>query len=234
MIKRRVSQQSSGSRLFLALLAPSLIGLAACTPDKSGSSELSGSQRDLAAITTKVSTVSTGCSAEEAALFESIDGEPIDLDRDPLPRGFYLATVTEVLLEKRAEGSPIRLRVREVPGTKMNREIVCSENTGRLDPEFEMAISGVVKFDTSSSLQGTNFTTRQFHIFRDREKNDYGVVVSTPVASAASMNLKQALTGSAIGQLFRQEDKSYVMKFSRERDGYRMTMIVRLEFVPQI
>lgn len=213
------------------LLVVTACGLAACTPDSLNSEEA----RAAAALTTKVSTVQAGCSAEDLAAFDQTEGEAIDADRDALPRGFFLATSTEVFLEKKADGAPVRLRVREVPGGKMSREIVCSENTDRLESDFEMAITGLVKFDTSMPETGVSYTSRQFHIFSDKneDKSGYGVVVSTPTISARAGSLKQAFPGSSIGQLFRLDERNYLLKFYRERESYRLQMIVRLEFIPQ-
>lgn len=187
--------------------------------------------REPAALTTKSSTASANCSPEDLAAFEIPDSDPIDLDREMLPRGLYLATVSEMILEKKSEQVPVRLIVRESASGKLNRDVVCAEGVSRLGSDFEMAITGAVKFETGNTTQGGELTLRQFQVFTD--KGDYGVVVSTPKAAARGLNLKQAMSGSAVGQLFKIDDRNYVLRFTREKDGVRARLQVRLEFIPQ-
>jgi len=228
-----------------------MIALAACTNDRGGLSRSS-----LSEFSNEPSVVAkaVACSSEELSRFEAPDVESIDLDRESLPRGLYLATLAEMLLEKKAESAPVRLLVREIPGGKQDAEIICSENVGKLGSAFEMAITGVVKFESGAASQGssqglsqgTNFqqgmsqgsniitrvTSRQFYVYV--KGAEHGVILSNPKTAARSTNLKQALADSgSVGQITKLDERHYLLKFTREREGVRARLLVQLELIPQ-
>lgn len=218
--------------LSLSVLLGAGLGLSACTNDRSTASStthltaLSGSEK-------AKSVGGDGCVAEELAEFDRVEGEVVDLERDTLPRGIFLATESEMLLEKPAASdkkpeTSARILVREVTGGKRDAEIACSENAERFSEGFEMSISGLVKFDTVANPAGGDFTSRQFYVFADRKGR--GVVVSNSKLLGRERSLKQLLS---TGQFIRLDDRHYLVKTMRERDGSRARLIVRLELIPQ-
>lgn len=177
------------------------------------------------------STNSLACTSDDLLSFEKPTGEVVDLAREVLPKGLYLATLSEVFLEKKAEGLPsVKFVAREVPGSR-NGEIICAENFEKVGPDFDLAIMGLVKFETTKNAMGENFTARQFYVFSDR--GGYGVILSNPEVVSKDQDLKRFLnSGMSRGQLVRLSDRDYVLRMSRERDGVRVRLAIRLELVP--
>lgn len=211
--------------LFVLLLS----ALAACTPEQSSRS-LNRAHDPVATKSVVGLTAAVACHADDWARFERPLGEPVDLERENLPRGLFLAALTEMRIEKKAEvGGATRVIVREESGGK-SAEIVCAEGLGNLGVDFEMALTGLVKFKTTERPEGDDFTSRQFFFFQD--KDGYGAVLSNPkqLSSRAPLDLRKLLRASvASPQLFRTSDRSYVLKYSRERDGIRGQLLVYLE-----
>jgi len=221
---------------FGCLLSLLLIGLG-CTAGKSGSdtpvktsqpSELTASKSVAGALN------AVACTSDDFAAFEQTDGDVVDLDREALPRGLFLATLAEMAIEKRAEGSSgsARLIVREVSGGK-GAEIACADGIERLGADFEMVLTGLVKFETTQKPEGSGFTSRQFFFFQD--KDGYGVVLSNPKHLVTSINRQQPVNlrqflraNPASPQLVRVNDRSYMLKYIRERNGVRGYLIVHL------
>ncbi len=227
----------SFNRLGLScLLALLLIGIG-CTAGKNGPGSAIKSSNQSAELTASKSVAgglgAVACAADDFALFENTDGDVVDLDRETLPRGLFLATLAEMAIEKKAEGStPARLIVREVSGGK-GAEITCADGIERLGPDFEMALTGLVKFETTLKPAGSGFTSRQFFFFQD--KDGYGVVLSNPKHLISSLNrqqpvdLRQILRASpASPQLLRVSDRAYLLKYTRERDGVRGYLLIHL------
>lgn len=216
----------------LCLSAGAVLWLGACSVDTP--SNESGVVKALAAppsaaVTAKADT--SACQPEELAAFDKVSGDEVDLERESLPRGLYLATVSEMLLEKKGE-PPVRLLVREVPGGKHQGDIVCSENFDRLGELFEMSITGVVKFETVTNPQGAGLTSRQFFMFSNQADN--GVVLSNPKLADQNRTFKQVVTSPAsAAQLYRLNERHYLLKSVRERDGVRVRLMIHLEMIPQ-
>jgi hypothetical protein len=206
-----------------------ILGLSACTNDKSAS--VSPTQVTSLAAAEKAKG-NEACAAEDLVDFERAEGEVVDLEHETLPRGIFLATESLMLLEKPAVAgktdAPTRLLVREMTGEKLDAEIVCSENTERLADGFDISVSGVVKFDTVSTAAGADFTSRQFYVYAD--KNGRGVVVSNSKLMGRERALKQLIAG---GQFVRLDDRHFVVKTSRERDGAKARLQIKLELIPQ-
>jgi hypothetical protein len=214
------------------------LGCTGCTSGRSGSAgQVKASQTAGIATTSKSvagGLVTEACTTEDFAPFEHTDGEVVDLDRESLPRGLFLATLAEMAIEKKTEGSsvPARLIVREVSGGK-GAEINCADGIERLGSDFEMALTGLVKFETTQKPEGSGFTSRQFFFFQD--KDGYGVVLSNPKHLIGSLSrqqpvdLRQILRASpASPQLLRVNDRSYLLKYTRERDGVRGYLLIHL------
>jgi hypothetical protein len=214
-------------------LALSLL-FVACTSERRGlESETSVAAKPIGSQS--VGANSQSCTSIDLSSFEKPAGEVIDLNREALPKGLYLATLSEVFLEKKSEkqieGAPVvRFLAREVAGSR-NGEIVCSENIEKVGPDFDLAIMGLVKFDTSRNPNGDDFTARQFYVFSDR--SGYGVILSNPEIASKEHDLKKFLnSGMSRGQLVRLSEREYALRMVRERDGVRVRLSIRLELVP--
>lgn len=204
--------------------------LMGCTPEKAGT-QASKSGDTLVSSKSMVGLTSTVvCNADDFTRFERPAGEPVDLDREALPRGVFLATQAEMLIEKKSDAAPAtRVIVREENVGK-GGEIVCAEGLERLGTDFEMALSGLVKFETKEKPEGSGFVSRQFFFFQD--KDGYGVVLSNPkqLSSRTPVDLRKLLRASpAAPQLYRNNDRSYTLRYARERDGVRGQLLVHLE-----
>lgn len=173
-----------------------------------------------------------GCDAGAMALLaQNSSGEPIELGAQELPRGLFLATMSELLLEKRDESAAVRLLVREVPGDKRG-QIICSENLERLGENFEMSIAGLVKFTTIERPLGDGFVARQFYVYANGDQR--GVILSNQRPTITDMDLRYWMSsGVSEGELRRLDDRTYLMKFIRERDGVVARLAVQLEYFPQ-
>ncbi len=223
MIHMNSQTLSQLSRIMIGVLTAA--SLLACTNERRMEAPLETSPGSAKATSRTVS-----CSAEDLATFDRPEGEVLDLDREPLPKGLYLANLSEMLVERKLEsGAVARLLARELQGSK-NGEIICSENMEKLAP-FDLAIMGLVKFDTSVNPAGESFTARQFYVFSDR--NGHGVILSNPELGNRGQDLKRFLTtGMARGQFVRLTDRQYLLRFVREREGARIRLSIRLELVP--
>jgi hypothetical protein len=224
--------------LALSLGAGVVLGLGACSVDNSGehSQELS-----LASVAPTVLAQAPGaektrsandpCQPDELAAFDRTEGEEFDLEREVLPRGLYLATISEMLLEKKGE-PPTRMLIREIPGGKQQGEVLCAENLDRLGDSFDLSLSGVVKFETMTDTRGADLTLRQFTVFSSAK--GHGAVITNPKLASRDKTLKSTLTSPlSSGQLSRIDDRHFMLKFIRERDGVRARLQIRLELIPQ-
>lgn len=231
MRSENLSQLRRRAKLIaMAAILPFACVLPACTGDKSGA--LSETKSAVSGIAKVAQTPATNvtCASEELQAFERQDGEVLDLERENLPRGLFLAKASELLIEKKSESSFARAIVREVIGGK-GAEIACAEGIENLGPDFDMAISGLVKFDTTERPQGSDFVSRQFFFYQDR--TGYGVVLSNPRLASQSVDLKRQIrSGSAMAQLVRLSPRGYLLKYQRERDGVRARLFVHLELIP--
>ena len=169
------------------------------------------------------------CHPDEYQNFERVGGYVVDLDRDQLPRGLFLASASELLIEKKGEPHT-RVLIREAVGGK-GAEIRCAENVDRLGPEFDLTMTGLVKFETAENPLGKGFTLRQFFFFQDR--TGFGVVMSNPKLSSPVFDLRKLVRGGlAPGQLVRTGERSYLLRYSREREGgIRARLIVHLDLI---
>jgi len=222
------SVSKRGAALSGLILFSALMG---CTAEKAGHPSGKANQALVAAKSMVGLTSTVTCNLEDYARFERSTGDIVDLDRENLPRGLFLATQAEMLIEKKPEtGSPAtRVIVREENVGK-GGEIVCAEGLERLGADFEMALSGLVKFETREKPEGSGFISRQFFFFQDKE--GYGVVLSNPkqISGRTPLDLRKILRASpAAPQLYRNGDRSYTLRYSRERDGVRGQLLVHLE-----
>lgn len=216
------------------ILASGLIlTLMGCTPEHGvGPAANKAGDTAVAAKTSMVGLTSTvACNPDDVAHFDRVAGELVDLDRENLPRGLFLATQAEMLIEKKPDAgqSATRVIVREENVGK-GAEIVCAEGLERLGADFEIALTGLVKFVTTDKPEGSGFTLRQFFFFQD--KDGYGVVLSNPkqLASRTPLDIRKLLRSSpGAPQLFRNGDRAYTLRYLRERDGVRGQLLVRLE-----
>ena len=217
-----------------SLLLAGFAAFAACTNDphalRTTTAGLNGVSRTGAFSTYAKSSQATApvCTPELLMGFEKSEGEVVDLDHQTLPRGLYLATLSEVLLEKKIDASTeVRLLAQEVPGSR-NGEILCSENMDKLLPQFDITITGLMKFDTSVHALGDQFTARQFYVFSD--PSGHGVVLSNPDLGSTGQDLRRFLnSGPARGQIYRISEREYQLRLFRERDGARVRLLIRLE-----
>ena len=230
------------SLVQIAALLPFLFTLA-CTSGKSDfnfNPAISSSNGALKAIDqsidAKVLETPHTCAAEDLAMFDRQENQKIDqkfgqeVDLETLPRGLYLATVSDMLLEKQnGTGAPTRILIREIPGGK-GGEVVCNENLEGFGHDFQISVTGLVKFDTTSNPQGADFTARQFYVFS--EKNTQGIVLSHPTFSAP-LELKKLIQGrNSVVHFVHLADKSYLMSFMRRKSGgVRARLLVHLELV---
>jgi hypothetical protein len=206
--------------------------MAACTGERNAN--IKATELSLGAKAATTTAAAVACSTEELAAFERNDGEVIDLDRESLPRGLFLATASEMLIEKKSDAGAARALIREVIGGK-GAEISCSENVEKLGQDFDMVMTGLVKFETTERPLGSGFVSRQFFFFQD--KNGYGVVLSNPKPTSQSLDqttdLRKYLRGGVpAGQLVRLSERAYLLRYLRERDGVRARLLVRLELIP--
>lgn len=177
------------------------------------------------------------CAPEELHSFERTElGVPIDLEREALPRGLFLAKVSELLIEKRTETQTAaqttsRLLVREVVGSGRGAEIRCAENVEGFGHDFDVTMTGLVKFETSERPTGSGFVLRQFFFFQDMD--GFGVVVSNPKLSSPIFDLKKLIRGGvAPGQLVRTGERSYLIRYVREREnGVRARLVIHLDLI---
>jgi hypothetical protein len=221
---RFLMSQSKHNRLSALALALLLL-TSACTGDRP---TIASAGHD---PNTKTSAHSRGCTAEDLASFERLEGEPVLAEKDEMPRGLYLAAVSEVLVEKKtADDLPIaRILAREVPGSN-NAQIVCSDNVSLFGNEFEMTVTGLVKFDIGLDRRGSGLVARQFYVFAGHDR--HGVILSNADPYALSEGVSGFLkNGNAHGQLVRSTDDLYTLRFTREREGSSARMIVRLDKV---
>jgi hypothetical protein len=184
-------------------------------------------------IDAKTLATPRACAPEDLAMFDRQDGAGIDLEHVTLPRGLYLATVSDMLLEKQNDsGIPTRILIREIPGLAKGGEVICNENLEGFGNDFQMSVTGIVKFDTTNNSQGADFTARQFYVFSD--KNTQGIVLSHPTFSAP-LELRKLIKGhNSVVHFVRLSDKSYLMTFTRRKaGGIRARLLVHLELVPR-
>jgi hypothetical protein len=173
------------------------------------------------------------CAPEDLAIFDRQGdgqvGEKVDLEA--LPRGLYLATVSDMLLEKQSDTNlpNPRVLIRDVPGSK-GGEVICNENLEGFGHDFQMSVTGIVKFDTTTNPHGADFTARQFYFYSD--KNSQGVVLSHPTFSSP-LELRKLVEGrNSVVRFNRLADKSYLMSFTRRKaNGVRARLLVHLELV---
>jgi hypothetical protein len=141
----------------------------------------------------------------------------------------FLASNIEMLIERKSEtGSMSRVLLREAVAGK-NAEIVCSEGVEKFGPDFEMALSGLAKFETSEKSPPTGFVLRQFFFFQNRA--GHGLIVSNPGLANSAVDLKKILQHHGATQLIRLGEKSYQVKYLRERDGVRARMLIHLDVI---
>lgn len=200
------------------------------------------------------------CRSEDLLPFDRIDGDIIDLDQENLPRGIYLARVSEMLVEKKNEGqSPSRILVREINSSQgslavaKGAEVICAENLERFGTDFESSLNGLVKFEvndkSTASSAGGGSIFRQYYFFQD--PTGYGVVISntrrplnlTAAASNAvgvghQLNVhplveakKLLQEGPSAPQIIRVSDHEYVLKYIRDREGARTTLMIHLDLI---
>lgn len=213
------------------------ICLLACTAEKSPLSVTPGEvQKAVAGINAEPT-----CAHEDLSFFTRKNlGEVIDLDNEVLPRGLFLASLSELLIEKRPEtgeesqGSSegkARVLIREVVGSGRGAEIRCAENVEKFGAEFGLTMTGLVKFETLNRPTGSGFALRQFFFFQDR--SGYGVVVSNPKLTSPIFDLRKLIRGGvAPGQLIRTGDRNYVLRYSRELEGgVRARLIIHLDLI---
>jgi hypothetical protein len=194
------------------------------------------------AVATKASS---GCSADDASLFDRQEGEIVE--SDSLPSGLFVASKIELLLEKSELGSPssppvdptvatgpvstgARVIIREVIGSDKGAEIACSEGIEKFGHDFEMSMIGLVKFDTTARAEGSGFIQRQIFFFQN--KDGFGAVVSNPglaIQHAASpLSLRHILHRGA-ATLERLSATTYRLKYTRDRNGVRAKMVILLD-----
>lgn len=223
------------TRKFQVCLMGIFIAATGCTAGKGGgqTAQIKSQQANelIAAKSIAGGGMAVACNPEDFATFERVDGEALDLERETLPRGLFLATLAEMAIEKKGEPLPTRLIVREATAGK-GAEIACADGLDRLGNDFEMVLTGLVKFDTKEKPEGSGLTSRQFFFFQD--KSGYGVVFSNPKHLVNGLNrvpldLRQILRASpASPQLFRVSDRAYVLKYAKEREGVRGYLLIHL------
>lgn len=199
---------------------------AACTNDPHAMTE----QGATAATTkSKASVVTRACTNEMLASFADHSGVVLDLEREALPKGLYLATLSELQLVKKESDVTGRLIAREVSGTRTG-EILCAENMTVFGDDFSLALLGPVKVDTSQDSSHENLTVRQFYVFAD--KNGHGMVLSNPELDRRGQDLKAFLnTGASRGQIVRYSNRQYAIRLSRDQDGAQARLLIRLDLV---
>ena len=221
-------------RALLAVSAPVFFtfAFAACTNSAGSLMTTTSSNVSTPSFKSAAITPTINCMNDQVVEFGKPEGELLDLDREPLAKGLYLASVSQLMLEKRIDGTSdvARLMAREVAGTKIG-EILCTENMEKLTSDFDMSITGLIKFDTGTNPNGDSFTARQFYVFSDQRGR--GVVLSNPDLGARAQDLKRFLsTGVARGQFYRLNDRAYMLRFVREREGARILLTIRLDLIP--
>lgn len=223
-------------RVFFSLMAffPLLL---ACTGEKnpsgnfksSGPSALSAKDESLKG---KLTSETSQCSVENVAHFDSAEGETIDLTRDQMPRGLYLAQYSEFIIEKKSETGIARAIFRESAGAK-SAEVICADSFERVPPEaIDIAMTGLVKFDLSGNSSGVGFTQRQFFFYQN--KSGFGANFSNPksLLNSGSIDLKRFLSAQApLIQVVRLSDKLFLLKYSRETEGVRGRLHIHLELI---
>ena len=234
MLKSTTDSMNIKLRGVLRATAPLFLALsiAACTNNSGSLTTTPGSSAITPSLKTTGTTPTVNCTSDQVAEFEKPEGELLDLDHEPLVKGLYLASVSQLMMEKRIDGSTdvARLMAREVAGTKIG-EILCTENMEKLTGDFDMSITGLIKFDTGVNPNGDSFTARQFYVFSDQRGR--GVVLSNPDLGTRAQDLKRFLsTGVARGQFYRLNDRSYMLRFIRERYGARILLTIRLDLIP--
>jgi hypothetical protein len=215
---------SQSKQLRFSALALGLLLASACTGERASITS------SAAPSSMKISTQSRGCAVEDLATFERLEGEQlVHVERDELPRGLYLASISEVLVEKKtADGlSTARILAREIPGSN-KAEIVCSDHVAHFGEEFEMTVTGLVKFDTGFEPKGAGLVARQFYVFAGHDR--HGVILSNADLYERAEGLPGFLKkGNAHGQVVKAAEDAYALRFTRERDGSVARMFVRLD-----
>lgn len=170
------------------------------------------------------------CAPEMAKSFADTEGVFLDLDREALPKGLYLATLSELLLVKKSDGGKTgRLIAREMIGSRAS-EILCAENMEAFGDDFNLALLAPVKFDLSESPEAGKLTVRQFYVFSD--KNGRGLILSNPELDRRGQDLKTFLnSGASRGRIVRYSDRQYAIRLTREQDGARALLLIRLDLV---
>lgn len=200
----------------------------ACTAEKSPLTASSGEGLQKAVAGTNAEPT---CVHEDLSLFNRKNlGEVIDLDNEVLPRGLFLASRSELLIEKRGEGAA-RVLIREIVGSGRGAEIRCAENVEKFGTEFGLTMTGLVKFETLNRPTGSGFALRQFFFFQD--PSGYGVVVSNPQLTSPIFDLRKLIRGGvAPGQLIRTSDRTYIIRYARELEGgVRARLIIHLDLI---
>jgi hypothetical protein len=174
-----------------------------------------------------------GCAEERISSFELQFSEVVHLEKGELPKGLYLASGAEFLVEKRASNGDVvaRMIAREEATAGRGRagsEIVCTDHVDHFGVDFEMAITGLVKFDTSLDPLGGGLVARQFYAFANEDQ--HGVILVNAAAGLRSESLADFLrNGSAEGEIRKLSEGRYVLRFTKRRGDHYAKMLVHLE-----
>jgi hypothetical protein len=174
------------------------------------------------------------CAQVELAALSRPEGVVVDFEKENLPKGLFLASRSELLIEKLGDATTVppqpgaHVLIREIHGGK-DAEIKCADGVERLGTDFDLTLTGPVKFETSTHPWGSGFVLRQFFFFLNRK--GYGAVISNPKPGATVVDLRRLLReGVTPGQLFRVNDHAFVIRYVREREsGVRATLSIRLD-----
>lgn len=214
-----------------ASLAGAVLLICGCTNEKSGVSATPKLKANAAKISSQA-VANSACAAEDLAFFERQDGEVVDLSRELLPRGTFIARTSEMLVERKFATGLARALVREATGGK-STEIVCAENFDKINREvIDVTMTGLVKFEIGDKSTLSGLVARQFFFFQDQ--GEYGAILSNPksLSSQSSVDLKKLL-GSQIqpGQVVRLTDRTFALRYQRERDGLRARLVIHLDLI---
>lgn len=223
--------QVSASLVAILALTLTVLGVG-CSNDKT--TQLSRPGASLAKA--NANAVSEGteptCTTEDISGFNKQSGQVFDLEREKLPKGLFLASAAELLIEKKQDTQVVaRVLVHETIGGKES-EIRCSESLERFGQDFDMTMTGLVKFESADVGGPTSkFVQRQFFFFKNR--TGYGAVVSNPKTPLTTGDLQKAiLSTGAQAQLIRFGDRDFAIRYVREREGgVKAILMVKLELI---
>jgi hypothetical protein len=174
-----------------------------------------------------------GCTPEAFAKFEGFKGDPVDIDA--LPRGYFLYSEADFLVESSSDKGAFSAVVRETPARshkeKIKAEISCADHIASLGSDFTFAMTGLVKITNTFGHPEIELTQRQYSIAKDAQHLQ--AVAMKVSNSAESLKSFMQAQGSQ-SRLLKTGDRTYELHLVNDRVKSRGDLLIKFDFTPEI